>query len=512
MVLGIMLMLNGATASNVAVPNERQLEFMSLELTQFMHFGIPTFWDPPEEYLYGPNPTYHDCHTTSIDNGTQTHGYYPCLNPDVFNPTDLNAENWMEASAALGMREIIITAHHEGGFALWPSKFTPYSVAASKWRGGKGDVLREFTDAANKWGIKISYYLNVMDDGYLNLVAKCTPEDFIRRQVGMVTEVLTDYGPVNRFWFDGTHSVPVGTNMTDLWDQVYKTIRTVSPSTMISSYRGDVCSAENGATTYTNNGPPPNSTDGSSCLPNSAVGMGKYFHPTEMHGITIQEGPDGNTDAQPTYWFWHPWACAKNVTGCPWVGHANASRIFDSYIVTVGRGAVLNMNIPPERTGQMNASVFQVMTDAGKAINDTFHQSVVGAEDVSGPCVEGQVVLTLPATDAEFDYVVSTENLIYGARVGNYSVEYQLVGGSTWETLVPAVPLAPDNGRVGDRPDGNDPRDSHIGHKRIDLPVVQTAGGAAVKIGKVRLNCIVAYEEPVHIKSFSLHKKTVPWN
>ena len=80
-----------------------------------MHFGIPTFWDPPEEYLYGTNPTYHDCHTTSIDHGNQTEGYYPCLKPDVFNPTDLNADDWMAASASLGMKEIIITAHHEGG-------------------------------------------------------------------------------------------------------------------------------------------------------------------------------------------------------------------------------------------------------------------------------------------------------------------------------------------------------------------------------------------------------------
>jgi alpha-L-fucosidase len=126
-----------------------------------MHFGLPTFWDPPKDFLYGNNPTYHDCHNTGIDHGPQTEGYYPCLNPNVFNPTDLNAEDWMEASAAMGMREIIITAHHEGGFALWPSNFTNYSVAASSWKGGKGDVLREFADAANKWGIKISYYLQV---------------------------------------------------------------------------------------------------------------------------------------------------------------------------------------------------------------------------------------------------------------------------------------------------------------------------------------------------------------
>lgn len=145
------------------------------------------------------------------------------MKPDVFNPTDLNAENWMEASAALGMREIIITAHHEGGFALWPSKFTPYSVAASSWKGGKGDVLREFADAANKWGIKISYYLNVQDDGYMNSVANYSDAEFIRRQVGMVTEVLTEYGPVNRFWFDGTSDFQG--NKTELWNTVRKHIK-----------------------------------------------------------------------------------------------------------------------------------------------------------------------------------------------------------------------------------------------------------------------------------------------
>jgi hypothetical protein len=349
-------------------------------------------------------------------------------------------------------------------------------------------------------------------------VANYSDAEFIRRQIGMVTEVLTEYGPVNRFWFDGTRDFKG--NVTDLWDQVYSTIRTVSPSTMISSYRGDVCPSVAGGTLYTNDGPPPNSTDSTSCQAPNAKGQGKYFHPSEMHGITIQEGPDGNSDAMPTYWFWHPWACAFNVTGCPWVGHANASRIFDSYLVTVGRGAVLNMNIPPERTGQMNASVFDVMVEAGKALNNTFRASVASVEDVTAQCTEGIAEVTVPAGSDGFDYVMAMEDLVHGQRVGNYSVEYQAPGSSTWEVLVPAVvpngtaaalAVGGSGTGLGDRPDGHDPRDSHIGHKRIDLPVVQTSGAAATKIAKVRLNCISAYAEPVYIRKFSLHKKTVPW-
>ena len=213
-------LLWAAATTAVPLPNARQLEFMALEMSQFMHFGLPTFWDPPADFLHTKNPTYHDCTTTSIDRGDQTRGSYPCLRPDLFRPTDLDADDWMRQATAMGMKEICLTAHHEGGFALWPSNYTAYSVAASSWRGGKGDVLREFADAANRWGVKICYYLNVQDDGYMTKVAKRTPADFVERQVGMVREVLTRYGPVNRFWFDGTVGVPDGTDLAELWDRV----------------------------------------------------------------------------------------------------------------------------------------------------------------------------------------------------------------------------------------------------------------------------------------------------
>lgn len=128
--------------------------------------------------------------TTTIDHGNQTAGYYPCLNPNVFQPTDLDADDWMQASSAMGMKEICITAKHEGGFALWPSNYTPYSVAASSWRDGRGDVLREFVDAAHRWGINICYYCNVMADGYLTKVANVSGAVFAEKQVRFPPDIL----------------------------------------------------------------------------------------------------------------------------------------------------------------------------------------------------------------------------------------------------------------------------------------------------------------------------------
>lgn len=527
MVISLLLLyfLHGSCAWTPPAPNYRQAQFMELETIQFMHFGIPTFWDPPTDFLYTDNPTYHDCKTTSIDHGAQTDGFYPCLRPDVFAPSALDTDDWMRQSVAMGMKEICLTAHHEGGFALWPSKHTNYSVAASAWRGGSGDVLREFADAANRWGVKICYYLNVAADGYQTLVAKATPDEFIERQMGMLQEVMAEYGPVHRFWFDGTQISPAGTDMTKLWAMTYATIRSQSPDTLISPYRGDVCTTI--GSLYTGSGPAPNSTESGKCPKRSENGTN--FYPNELHGITMQMGPDGNTGETPTYWFWHPWACAKNVTGCPWVGHGNASRIFDSYLVTVGHGAVLNMNIPPDRTGKMNESVAAVMTTVGKAINDTFHRSVAKIVNQSAPCVEQLALLELEA-GSTFDYVVTMEDLSSGQRISNYSIQYQQRGSSVWETLIPAVikntsatarvaaeqawfkKKGVQHPTLGDRPDGHDPRDQYIGHKRIDFPVVHTSGPAAVDVARVRFNCISSLADPVTIRSLSLHKRTVPWD
>ena len=99
---------------------------------------------------------------------------------------------------------------------------------------------------------------------------------------------------------------------------------------------------------------------------------------------------------------------------------------------------------------------------------------------------------------------------LQGQRIANYTIEFQRPSSSVWETIVPPV-WATKGGGLRDRPDGQDPRDSHIGHKRIDTPVVATHGPGAVAIGRIRFVCIRALEEPVYIRSLSIHKRSVPW-
>jgi len=174
----------------------------------------------------------------------------------------------------------------------------------------------------------------------------------------------------------------------------------------------------------------------------------------------------------------------------------------------------------------MNASVVDVMHVAGKAINDTFHLNDVGkATAVTGSCGPGVSVLDV---SGPFDYIVTMEDLVHGQRIGNYSIEYRAKGSVSWEVLVPPVrashsppppaagaarvPTAPAaDGPVSDRPDGHDPRDQYIGHRRIDIPIVSTEHIAQVRFNCLRLIKAVPTGESVHLRQFSVHKKIVPW-
>ena len=177
------------------------------------------------------------------------------------------------------------------------------------------------------------------------------------------------------------------------------------------------------------------------------------------------------------------------------------------------------MNIAPDATGRMNASVVAVMHEAGKAINDTVKIHNVGiVTAVAAPCGVGTAVLDV---SGPFDYVMSMEDLRHGQRIGNYSIEFRRRNSQAWEMLVPPVqPRSPRvdeaAGRLGgrDRPDGHDPRDQYVGHRRIDKPIVN--GSVLAEISQVRFNCIRTTHNAdsaggIFIRQFSLHKKIVPW-
>lgn len=160
------------------LPTPQQLDFLDWEMGAFFHFGIRTFYEGHRDWDGKPMPL------------------------EGFNPTELDCERWIRAIAQAGMKYAILVCKHHDGFANWPSKYTEYGVQNTPWRGGKGDVVRDFVDACRKYDIKVGLYYSPAEVGYTQRTAR-EHDDYFIAQVG---ELLENYGKIDYLWFDGCGS------------------------------------------------------------------------------------------------------------------------------------------------------------------------------------------------------------------------------------------------------------------------------------------------------------------
>ena len=200
-------------------PSDRQMKHHKMEYYGFIHFNMNTFLD--KEWSDG-----------SAD-------------PDKFNPTNLNCEQWVKTAKKAGMKGLILTAKHHDGFCLWPSKYTDYSVESSNWRDGKGDVVKELAEACQKHGLKMGLYLSPWDRHH----SKYGKEEYITYYRNQLKELLTEYGPLFEIWFDGANGGDGyygGANETRKidrksyygWDKTWQLVRKHQPNARIFSDAG----------------------------------------------------------------------------------------------------------------------------------------------------------------------------------------------------------------------------------------------------------------------------------
>jgi alpha-L-fucosidase len=162
-------------------PTEKQLKFMDWEFGVFFHFGIRSF-----------NPGHFDWDGR----------FMPA---DTFNPDSLDCEQWISTVKAAGAKYAILTAKHHDGFANWPSKYTEYSVAATPWKNGNGDVVKDFTDACRKYGVAVGLYYSPAQWG--NTAVKFdNPVEYDNYFINQISELLSNYGKIDYLWFDGCGS------------------------------------------------------------------------------------------------------------------------------------------------------------------------------------------------------------------------------------------------------------------------------------------------------------------
>ena len=162
-------------------PTPKQLRFLDWETGMFFHFGIRSFY-----------PGHRDWDGKEMD-------------PSAFDPKELDVHDWLANAKRIGAKYAILTTKHHDGFALWPSKYTAYSVAASPWKGGKGDVVKEFVCACREEGIAVGLYYSPAQWGSHSVEFKSGKEydDYF---IGQISELLTGYGKIDYLWFDGCGS------------------------------------------------------------------------------------------------------------------------------------------------------------------------------------------------------------------------------------------------------------------------------------------------------------------
>src|SRR5438132_1015686 len=191
-------------------PSASQLAWQRDELALFLHFGVNTFTD--REWGDGRE------------------------DPAIFAPTTLDARQWVRTAKAAGFRTLILTAKHHDGFCLWPSRTTRHSVAASPWRGGKGNLVRELTEACRAEGLKAGLYLSPWDR---NNPAYGDSVRYNELYCDQLTELLTGYGPIHEVWFDGANGEgPNGRRQEYDWPRVWGLVRKLQPNAVMFSDAG----------------------------------------------------------------------------------------------------------------------------------------------------------------------------------------------------------------------------------------------------------------------------------
>ena len=301
-----------------AVPSARQLAWHDLEFYGFLHFTVNTFTD--KEWGYGDEPE------------------------SVFNPTELDARQWARVARDAGMKGLIITAKHHDGFVLWPSRFTEHSIKKSPWKDGHGDVVGELAQACREFGLKFGVYLSPWDRNHADYGR---PEylDYYRSQL---RELLTSYGDLFEVWFDGANGgdgyyggarekrTIDGATYYD-WANTWSIVRELQPRAVTFSDAGpDVrwVGNERGVAFDTSW---------------NAIDLRGIYPGAAGYAKVAAGAPDGADWAPPEVdvsirpgWFYHP---AEDARVKP------LDRLIEIYEQSVGRGANLLLNVPPDRRG-----------------------------------------------------------------------------------------------------------------------------------------------------------------
>ena len=377
------------------VPTPQQLEWQQMEFTAFLHFGMNTFTG--NEWGHGTD------------------------SPELFNPSELDCEQWVKALKDGGFKMALITAKHHDGFCLWPTATTEYSVKNSPWKDGKGDVVRELRDACEKYGMKFGVYLSPWDRN-----AECYGDSpaYNKFFIEQLTELLTNYGEVHEVWFDGANGEgPNGKKQEYDWTAILAKIRELQPKAVTAIMGDDV-------RWVGNEGGMGRDTEWSA----TAMAPGSYTDKNEAMaalGINNMSKDLGSREliakAQEAYWY----PSEVDVSIRPgWFYHADQdehvrslANLVNIYYRSVGCNSVLLLNIPPDKRGLIHEVDVQRIKELSTYIGKTFANNYVENGNQSWVAETGQSKEYNVKAGSMVNTFLIQEDIAQGQRVEDFLVE-----------------------------------------------------------------------------------------
>lgn len=345
-------------------PSPQQLAWQELEIGVLIHFGPNTFMD--------------------VEWGDGT------ADPSVFDPKQLDADQWVRAAKAAGARYLILVAKHHDGFCLWPSRHTDYSVRRSPWKEGKGDVVREVEQACRRHGLGFGIYLSPWDRHDPRYADNKKYDDYY---VAQLTELATQYGPLVEFWLDGAGSEG---HVYDFVRYV-RTMRTYQPNALLFA---SVDFMPYGDIRWVGN------EDG--------FAQEENWNVIDSYGLLRWRPAEADTPLRHGHWFWHPNAEHRLKS---------LEALMDTYHKTVGRGAQLVLGLAPDRRGLLPEVDVKRLEEFGAELRRIYGQPIA-----IGP----HTLLQIPP-GKRVDRVVLAEDLTHGQMVRRFRVEARV--GTAWKEV-----------------------------------------------------------------------------
>lgn len=363
-----------------AIPSKKQLEWADMEIGVIIHYLVNIY-----------NPDFEEYKTEAVRTE---------LSPDRFNPTRLDPEQWVKSAAEAGAKYAVFVANHCTGFSLWQTKVNDYSCASMEWKGGKGDVFREFVDACKKYGIRPGVYYSTGCNGYYNINDEWEwdykseyYQNYVKCVEKQVTELWSEYGEMFEVWFDGG-IVPKEEGGPDIFPILTK----YQPEAL--AFQGPVGYAHNLRWVGNEDGVAPEECwgawDGDD---RGGDPDGKYWEPAET------DFPNRTHEA-----FGGGWGWKENETQYA----LTPEKLLDCYVKSVGRNSNMLIGMAISTDGDFEDE--EQFRAFGKLMKETF-----GTPKAEWVSPDG-AVFSLNVKGVKADYLTLCEDITAGHNVRAFSV------------------------------------------------------------------------------------------